>query len=291
MNKLLVIADLPKHKAKALTKARMLANGFDSQVHVVSFVYEQLKHMSGLSPQQTAAIKDGLLNQRRAWLKEALANAGLEGANVSSEVVWEKNIAKWIDSHCQSGAYDLIVKTGHRSESPFYTPTDWHLLRTSRVPVLLVADKKWKKQQNTLVALDLGSKLKTKQALNQQLLQTAIAWTNAFGGELHVAYCQPMSALLKDIIGISAKEAASNAKRELMPLLEKLKGDYPLDKQHIHIKAGDPEKVLPSIAADVNAGVVIIGTVGRKGLRGQLLGNTAEKILSLLKTDALAVQP
>ncbi|MDF2179311.1 universal stress protein [Aliiglaciecola sp. CAU 1673] len=291
MNKLLVIADLPKNKAKALAKARMLATGFDSQVHVVSFVYEQLKHISGLSTQQMTAIKDSLIAKRSDWLKKELENAGLTGANVTCEVVWEKNIAGWVTSHSQSSAYDLIIKTGHRSEGLFYTPTDWHLLRTCQVPVLLVADKKWKKQQNTLVALDLGSKLKTKQALNKQLLQTAVAWSNAFGGELHVVYCQPMSSLLKDIVGISAKEAASKAKREVMPLIEELRGDYPLSKGQIHIKAGEPEKVIPSVAADVNAGVVIIGTVGRKGLRGQLLGNTAEKVLSLLKTDALAIQP
>ena len=44
-----------------------------------------------------------------------------------------------------------------------------------------------------------------------------------------------------------------------------------------------PENVIPSTAAKYKAGLVVIGTMGRKGIAGKLMGNTAEKILKLLK--------
>ncbi len=48
--------------------------------------------------------------------------------------------------------------------------------------------------------------------------------------------------------------------------------------------------MVASRAAKVRAQLVVIGTVGRKGVRARLLGNTAEKVLLHLKTDVLAIK-
>jgi universal stress protein E len=56
-------------------------------------------------------------------------------------------------------------------------------------------------------------------------------------------------------------------------------------------KRGPVEKVITSRAAKVRAQIVVMGTVGRKGVRAHLLGNTAEKVLRHLKTDVLAIKP
>ena len=45
------------------------------------------------------------------------------------------------------------------------------------------------------------------------------------------------------------------------------------------------------MTADSDSTIVVIGSVGRKGLIGQLIGNTAEKVLKLLKTDVLILSP
>ncbi|WP_249362345.1 universal stress protein [Pseudoalteromonas sp. S1608] len=52
----------------------------------------------------------------------------------------------------------------------------------------------------------------------------------------------------------------------------------------LHIKAGLPEQVFSSLAAKLNADLVIIGSVGNVGIKAKLIGNTAEKIMRLLKT-------
>ncbi|MBN7820930.1 universal stress protein [Bowmanella sp. Y57] len=292
MKQILVIADLPGSKPKALAKAKLIADAQNAKVTVLSFVYEQLKHLpDNLSASQQKAIQQSLVEQRQQWLERQIKDQDLNPEQVTCQVIWEKNIASWTEEFSRKHKHDLIVKTGRRSEGMFYTPTDWHLLRTSQVPVLLVSEKKWKKQHNVMVALDLGSKLQSKQALNQQLLSTGIDWVRHFGGELHCVYCLPMSPVLKDLMGLSGKQMASDAKAQYMPLIQKMAGDFPLSPENVHIKAGDPDKVIPSVAADINAGLVTIGTVGRKGLKGKLLGNTAENILSLLKTDIIALQP
>ncbi|MBU2678056.1 MAG: universal stress protein, partial [Gammaproteobacteria bacterium] len=54
---------------------------------------------------------------------------------------------------------------------------------------------------------------------------------------------------------------------------------------------GIPEKVLVSIAARHHARLLVLGCIGRKRLAGRVIGNTAEKILRLLKADILAIKP
>ena len=46
-----------------------------------------------------------------------------------------------------------------------------------------------------------------------------------------------------------------------------------------------------SLAAKLNADLMIIGSVGNVGIKAKLIGNTAEKIMRLLKTDLLILPP
>jgi len=38
-------------------------------------------------------------------------------------------IANWVEDICEQKHFDLVVKTGHRTESLFHTPTDRQLIR------------------------------------------------------------------------------------------------------------------------------------------------------------------
>ena len=57
------------------------------------------------------------------------------------------------------------------------------------------------------------------------------------------------------------------------------------------MKRGPVEKVIASQAAGRRAQIVVMGTVGRKGVKAKLIGNTAERVLTHLKTDILALKP
>lgn len=46
-----------------------------------------------------------------------------------------------------------------------------------------------------------------------------------------------------------------------------------------------------SLAAKLNADLVIISSVGNVGIKAKLIGNTAEKIMRLLKTELLILPP
>ena len=84
-------------------------------------------------------------------------------------------------------------------------------------------------------------------------------------------------------------EINHEAKRRLDAFLESV----PVDRTSIqaHIAYGVPWKEITRMANHLSADLVAIGTVGRSGIRGVLLGNTAEKVLSTCDCSILTVKP
>jgi universal stress protein E len=287
---ILVISDQKDKSQKALAHAKNLAKRYDANLHVVGFSYENLAILTeSLTETQIEQAKEQILQDHKVWLEEAIAKQKSPN-NTTCEIVWSKDIASWVKQHC-ADRFDLIIKTGHRSERAFYVPTDWHLLRNGVSPIMLVAEKKWRKKQSIMVSLDMASKVKSKQALNQKLIEAGKMLAKANDMPLHLCFSLAISPVLKDLGIIDKNKTVKQAKAKYIPLMQAMLGDYSLPPEQIHIKAGDTKKVIPSVASEIGAALVVIGSVGRKGLKAKLLGNTAESVLVLLKTDVLIVQP
>ncbi|WP_287817984.1 universal stress protein, partial [Idiomarina sp.] len=58
-----------------------------------------------------------------------------------------------------------------------------------------------------------------------------------------------------------------------------------------YLSQGLPEQVIPEAAKQLDAELVVLGTIGRTGLSAALLGNTAEHVLDQLNCDVLAIKP
>jgi universal stress protein E len=288
---ILVISDQQDKEQIALVQAKAMVERFGANLHVVAFTYQSLKSTSvSLSDEQILAIQNKVIHSHQHWLDEQIDKNDLQ-THASTEIVWEKNIAKWVIQHCTANDYDLIIKTGHRSEGLLYVPTDWHLLRNNKVPVLLVAEKKWRKKKSIMVTLDMATRIKAKQALNQKLLDAGILLAASTQMPLHICCSLALSPVLKDLGIVNKNAEIKAAKAKYIPQIQEMLGEHSLPAEHIHIKLGKAAKVIPSVASKTAAALVIIGSIGRKGLKAKLLGNTAESVLALLKTDILIIQP
>ncbi|MBU3002409.1 universal stress protein [Paraglaciecola arctica] len=291
IEKVLVIADQQDKQQSALAHAKSLCKRTGAKLHIVAFHYENLtKFAAKLNQEQRDDIQNKIISSGNKWLKSEIALLNLQDDS-SCEVLWEKDIVGWVKQHCESHAYDLIIKTGHRSEGLFYVPTDWHLIRNNLVPTLIVAEKKWRKKQTIMVSLDLGTHSTSKQELNQKLLDAGITFATNANMPLHICYSIPISPVLKDLGIIDKKTLVNDAKSRYLPIIETMLGDYDIPLANIHFKAGPAAKVIPSIASKCSAGLVVMGSIGRKGITAKIMGNTSESVLGLLKTDILVIQP
>ena len=60
---------------------------------------------------------------------------------------------------------------------------------------------------------------------------------------------------------------------------------------NVHQLEGSPDMTISKFVSDNGVDTVVIGTIGRVGIPGLLMGNTAEKVLRQLDCSLLALKP
>ena len=76
-------------------------------------------------------------------------------------------------------------------------------------------------------------------------------------------------------------------KSELEALLE----DFPYERRDVHLIKGSAAEIIPAFVEEQKVDLVVIGTVGRSGIPGLLIGNTAERVLNAVDCSVLTVKP
>ena len=73
--------------------------------------------------------------------------------------------------------------------------------------------------------------------------------------------------------------------------MDKFATQHDIQNSNCLVEQGLPETAIPKIAEQLDAELVVIGTVGRVGISAALIGNTAEHVIDALNCDVLAVKP
>lgn len=286
MTNILVIADPDFAQTTAIKQADKLAKAYNSKLHVVYFYHEDFRGIGS----KGEALKTSLLERIEDKANDQLAEV-CDDNQYTFDVVWSENIHQWVNQYVELYNPFMVVKTGHRSETMFYTSTDWHLIRECPAPVLIVAQDKWKHNPDILAAVDLQTLIPEKVDLNHKILSAATELATNLNVQVQVVYVPTFSTILRDLGLQNKRDIEDHAAKALAPTINELSAQYSIPLDNFHIHAGKAELVLPSMAAKYNAGIVAVGTVGRNGIGQKLIGNTAENILGLLKTDVLTLKP
>ncbi len=62
-----------------------------------------------------------------------------------------------------------------------------------------------------------------------------------------------------------------------------------IGRAQAHVRRGSAADVIPYFANEIDADLVIVGNVGRRGLSGITVGNTSERILTDIGSDVLVL--
>lgn len=288
MSKLLIVADI-ENKCAATARGLALATEMDLEPEVVAFTYTDLKRLK-VDTDTAANIKKQLLSERKASLEARVASIAGDKHGIRIQVVWAEDIHSWIIKRAAKDC-DVVVKSRHKSESLGHTSTDWHLLRECPVPVLLVSKKRWKRRSTVMATVDLGTTTKVKQKLNRDVVLTARHYAEILGTDLKVLCVIDVPKVLAELDLIDPRTWAEEQHKALEPKLVDFAELTGLPKSAFIFKRGPVGKTIVSEASRLNAQLVVMGTVGRRGVKAQVLGNTAEAALGLLRTDTLTLKP
>jgi nucleotide-binding universal stress UspA family protein len=210
--------------------------------------------------------------------------------------------------------HDLVIKTEGEggAHSFLFGGTDQHLLRKCPCPVWILAGETSANYRRVLAAVDFDpweeseEDNRTEDELNRQIVGFAASLAASDFAQLHVVHAwQSISDNMVRIFSsdISEEERAANRERERrehqsrLELLDKrireeLGGDdYGYIAPRFHLCEGMARDVIPGMATELQADLVVMGTVSRTGVPGLLIGNTAEVILNNLECSVLAVKP
>ncbi len=289
MGRIMIIAD-PGEGCSATPRGLELAARLGLETEVIAFTYAPLKRLQ-VDGDERSKLRRLLLEEREKSVSERIEKYRGTDQKVKLKVVWEKEVGHWVTRRCTERAYTAVVKTGHRSESLTHTALDWQLFRECPAPVLIVAGRRWQRARPVLACLDLGTSIPSKRKLNHKVLAAAKGLAAALEVELEIIAAIEVPALLSDLDLVDPEAYARQAREEMEPHILELAAAHRVPESEFHCKRGPVERVISSRAARVGAQIVVLGTVGRKGMRARLLGNTAEQVLRHIKSDVLALKP
>jgi universal stress protein E len=274
---ILVIADQDCDQRAAMKKARSVAFSDDIKFSIIAFV--------GASESVDAA------DEKNAEMQQAIDAEFAGIKSVSYEVVATDDIATYCKAFALKSDIDLVIKTGNRTESLFHTPLDYQLVRELKCPVMISTLQKWRAKHRVMVTVDINSKNADQIALNIKALKWASDWAQCQKCELHVAFCIDIPNAMSELDIVSKDEVLATQEKAINEKLKAFLDEHDVTCSSISVDAGNPSRVLPSRANGLKADLVVLGSVGRKGVKGVLLGNTAEKVMSKLRTDLVVIHP
>lgn len=291
MRELLVIADHNSNTNSAFKHALEIAKNTGAKIEFVGFVHAAgIDSSEILSNSEKRKVQHHFMDEKEAEMESFLQTQDIDGIKVNLDVVWERSFERWVTSRCEQKSFDMIFKTGNRSESATHIPSDWQLMRHCPNPVMIVGDKEWKSGGKILAALDLSSNKEHALKLNEEILAHAFQVAKGTNSEIHACYSISMPTAIAKLDFFDSEDYETKMKESIDPIISKLISDQGLNKDSIHLVSGSPAKEILRIAKKIDADVVVMGNKTRVSLRGRLLGNTAKSVLHDISGDVVVVK-
>lgn len=278
-----------------LVQASALAQVCGARLKVIDVVREPPARLARLGGRSYRKL---LVDGRREQLEALCADLQARGIAHTIEVRSGVPFVEIIRSVLAERA-DLLVKaTERRGTSGIFGSTDMNLLRKCPSPVLLLKGGGGRLRR-LLAAVDPDPEDAVRDSLNPRIMAFAGLMRELTDASLDVAHAWQLVG--EDLLGGGSVRLSDDEYRRLLrrerqarlEALEQMLAPYGLSVRspHVHLLKGHPERVLPEVARKLAADLLIMGTVGRVGLAGVFMGNTAEAILSRVDCSVLALKP
>lgn len=293
---LLVVGDCPS-TAYLQGRVRALAEMMRAKLHIYRALYDPMEEMDKyVGFDNFALIKEMLLKEERKRI-EALVHStvkvslnhsasspvsGME-KGIHCVVEWHKRAPEGILAYAKHINADLIVveRTKHsRLKALVHTPDDWSLLRHAQCPILMLSPFEHSVRA-VVAAVNILNVSESHSRLTARVLENAATLAEAFGVSLNIVSVLPISR-----VGIPTASRVAIGDH-LLVTLEQILAELGINADEHQIVEGVVEEELASKAEE--AGLLVVGSVGREGISGKLLGNTSERVLYQVQSDVLVV--
>lgn len=205
------------------------------------------------------------------WFAELAKQLVAENIPYTAEVFWTEDWHHSILDAVERHGVGLIIMSDYTTEKNQndLSASKWSLLRVSECPVLIVHPTAKLQRKTILAAVNMQTTNPRYVELNEKILRMSRLIATSYGAEKHVV----------------------NAYEDSMeyPDRGRLLRETETPQENVHIQQGNPTTIIATVADDIDADVVVIGTLSRRGIMAAMRGNKSEEIIRRLNRDVMVL--
>lgn len=242
-----------------------------------------------------AEIKQAILRQNNEDLEHFMSHDRWRDIDINADHAESSSFISIIHKVLRD-SHDLVIKEETLDQG--IDQLAMRLVRKCPCPVWVIKRDSGDFRR-ILAAVNVGADYAEAKTLNQKIVELTHSLAQRERGEahyLHVWRLEHELTLRGPRFNVSSEEIAemkSKIHEERIEQLHSLLDHNHIPRQHgnIHTKEGRSEDVIKKVIGELDVDVVVMGSVGRSGVPGLLIGNKAEKILSTISCTVLTVKP
>jgi universal stress protein E len=290
------VESLPPIVQDVLRRAVWLAQKTGARLTLLAALNLTAEVFNLLAEEHRLALSGSIEKNAGDVLAELVRRANAAGVPASGVFVHGRG---WLEliRQVQRGQHDLVL-VGTRNftgiRRALLGNTALKLVRRCPCPVWVSRPQPYDRPLNVLVASDL-------QPVSETALRLAVCLGQAADATLHLLHVveYPFYHLaitfLPDRIGPESERAACARAREVLNEQLERSGARALARPvqvHLVDRAGDrADEAILQFIAEHRIDLLVLGSIGRGGVPGITIGNTAERLLPDVSCSVLAVKP
>jgi universal stress protein E len=289
-------------RPRALAKLAQLARAFEADIELVHCLFDwqpaRASEVGTVSSDEQIRAMIRVRYQQLDSLAQRLRDRGIRSRVT---VRWDYPAHEGIVREVLRQQPALLVAQSMRHAKLsrlMLTHTDYKLIESCPCPLLLMKNERAYTNPRIVAAIDPMHSNAKPAALDQAILKSASALSQALQGAVHVFHaCAPWPTVM---------ERSAELRRLPPPLRAEIRAAYEEKAQArvaelarrgkvahdcIHIPWGEAAVQLPLFCGKTAVDIVVMGAVSRSRLRRVFIGHTAERVLDALSCDVLIVKP
>ncbi len=295
---ILYFADQPDTQNATLERAVALAKTNHARLTVMDVTAEaeaatEIEKSLGID--LNAALRERRIEQLEALTAPHATKAGM----IYTQVLTGTPFIEVIRS-VQRNGFDLLMKTARPLAGlteRLFGSSDMHLLRKCPCPVWIDRPDCAHPYKSLLAAVDPTSD--SSDGLNRLIMDLATSLAEREQARLHVVHVWRLEgeSMLRSGRGRVPKEKLlsllDETERRHGDKLNRLLNDYDMtvSDDNVHLLKGNAADSIAGLAGELGTDLIVMGTLGRTGVSGLLIGNTAEDVLQTTQASVLTVKP
>jgi universal stress protein E len=270
----------------AVDRARLLGSAWSARVVLFHAAFDSaLSGRPFFDSRRLANSRGWYVAEQTARLKRWAAPLIRSGLTVDTIVQWEEPAHESIIRAVLRCQADLVIAACHdrsRDRPPQWRWTDWELMRLCPRPLLLAAlPSRGRRRGPVLAALDPAHTHDKPASLDAAIARCARTLADALESGCHAMHCLPSRAATRP----------GHSRERLQSKLHQILKRAGVQSARVHMRRGRVAETAITLVQELDAQVLAMGIVSRRGLSRLLIGDTAAEIIRRVPCDLLLIKP